>query len=216
LARPKGTGQGWTRLFVAWLRGLPLPIGSRRTLDSLIRQIDFYERELKQFDEALDQLAYSPRYAQSVQALCQLVGVGVVTALVFLTEIGDPRRFANRRQIAAYLGLVPSRHESGERADCKGHITHQGPARVRTVLCQAAWTRVRYENDDQAAYRRLVRKNPKHKKIALVATMRRLGIRMWHEAVRGLDRPAASPWERDQRPQVPPPGPHLLPSLCSC
>jgi transposase len=195
-----------------------LASGVRAALDSLIRQLEFYDRELVQCDEALAQLANNPRYVGILQEICLLQGVGVLTALVFLTEVGDPRRFSNRRQIAAYLGLVPSCHESGSRSDCKGHITRQGPARVRRVLCQAAWTRTRYENADQAAYKRIAKRNPKHKKIAVVATMRRLAIEIWHAALRGVESMEGSTAEnrgRNQRPQVPPPDPRLLPSLCS-
>jgi transposase len=47
--------------------------------------------------------------------------------MVFLTEIGDLNRFANRRQLAAYLGLAPAAFESGDRDDRKGRITRQGP-----------------------------------------------------------------------------------------
>ena len=52
-------------------------------------------------------------------------GVGVLTALVFLTELGDLSRFTNRRQLAAYLGLVPSSYETGKTNDRKG--THHAP-----------------------------------------------------------------------------------------
>jgi transposase len=218
LERPDGTGKGWTRLFVAWLRSLKLPSGARATLDGLTRQMEFYDRELTRWDELLAHLANSERYVKTIREMRRLKGVGVLTALVFLTEVGDPRRFDNRRQVAAYLGLVPSCHESGSRSDCKGHITRQGPDRVRRVLCQAAWTRVRHENSDRAAYRRIAAKNPKHKKIAVVATMRRLAIEVWHAAIRGLEcqeSPAVDDRGRNQRPQVPPPDPHLLPSLRS-
>lgn len=218
LARPAGTGKGWTRLFVAWLRGLGLKCGVRAALDSLIRQMEFCEGELKRLEESLAQLANTPRYVSVLQEICRLQGVGPLTALVFLTEVGDPRRFANRRQIAAYLGLAPSCHESGSRSDCKGHITRQGSTRLRRVLCQAAWTRTRYENADRAAYERIAAKNPKHKKIAVVAIMRRLAIQVWHAALRGVESRenlAVGSRGRNQRPQVPPPDPHLLPSLRS-
>ncbi len=158
------------------------------------------------------------RYLRALSEMCRLQGVGALTALVFLTEVGDPRRFHNRRQIAAYLGLIPASHESGSRSDCKGHITRQGPSRVRRVLCQATWTRTRFENADQAAYQRVVQRNPKHKKIAVVATMRRLAIQIWHAAVRGVEAAEDATSHdrgRNQRPQVPPPDPHLLPSLRS-
>jgi transposase len=187
LTRPADSGKAWTRGFMSWLRSLTrdetLGVGLRVTLASLLRQWEFLEEETERLDMALLQLASAPRYAEAIATLTRLQGVGVLTALVFLTELGDARRFANRRQIGAYLGLVPSSHESGACGDRKGHITRQGPSRVRRVLCQATWCRVREQGGaDRAAYERVVRKNPKHKKIAVVASMRRLAVRMWHQA----------------------------------
>lgn len=186
LARPEGTGQGWTKQFWAWLRGLNsdagIALGSRQALASLLRQLEFLEEEVEKLEKALIRLADSPRYAAAVAKLVQLQGVGVMTALVFLTEVGNLKRFANRRQIAAYLGLAPASHESGAQNDRKGHITRQGPSRVRRVLCQATWARVRHEGPACEAYQKLVEKNPKRKKIAVVAMMRRLAILMWHRA----------------------------------
>ena len=46
---------------------------------------------------------------------------------------------------------------------------------MRKVLCQATWYRVRMEEGEKVVYERIVKKNPKHKKIAVVACMRRLG-----------------------------------------
>lgn len=187
LRRPEGLGQGWTRLFYAWLRGLTQEekssTGLRTMLGSLLRQLDFYEREVAHLDKhELVELAHSERYATQVQALVKLQGVGLLTALVFLTELGDLTRFENRRQLSAYLGLAPSSHESGQQSDRKGHITRQGSSRVRRVLCQAAWARVRSAGPDRDAYERIKLKNPQRNKVAVVATMRRLAVRMWHRA----------------------------------
>lgn len=136
-----------------------------------MRQLQALEDETEQLDEGLARLAQSPRYQRAVYALLCIRGVGLLTALVFLTEIGDLNRFRNRRQLAAFLGLAPSSCESGERSDRKGHITRQGPSRVSRVLCQAAWASVRGEGAEPAAYRRIVEKNPKRKKVAVVASM---------------------------------------------
>lgn len=183
---PGKVGVGWTLGFRSWLRSsatnASVPWGTRQTLASLLRQLDFLEAELKRVDRQLSELAEQPRYARGVESLMRMQGVGMLTALVFLTEIGDLTRFRNRRQVSAYLGLAPTSHESGETDDRKGHISRQGPSRVRRVLCQAAWVRVRERGSDEPAYRRLVKRNPKHKKIAVVATMRRLAVRMWHAA----------------------------------
>jgi transposase len=186
LTRPEQLKCAWTKKASVWLRAVTrdpaVGVGTRATLASLLRQWEFLQEEIERLDETLESLAHAPRYARAISELVQLQGVGALTALVFLTEIGDLGRFANRRQISAYLGLVPRSYESGAANDRKGHITRQGPSRVRRVLCQAVWSRIRQDGADHAAYQRLVERNPKHKKIAVVAAMRRLGVRMWHQA----------------------------------
>ena len=186
VSKPADIGSVWTKGYVCWLRSLltseALRAGTRIALDSLLRQMDALSGEIKRLDAAIAVLAADSRYAAAVAELCKLAGVGVLVSMVFLTEMGDLHRFANRRQLAAFLGVVPSSNESGEASDRKGHITHQGPARVRQVLCQAVWNRVRFDAHEREVYDRIAVKNPRHKKKAVVAGMRRLAIRMWHAA----------------------------------
>ena len=187
LTRPEHLKCAWTKKASGWLRMVSrdpaIGEGSREALATLLRQWESVQQEIERLDEALERLACSPRYAAAVGELLKMPGVGRLTALVFLAEMGDLARFANRRQIGAYLGLAPRCYESGAAGDRKGHITRQGPSRVRRVLCQAVWARVRQEGCDSPAYEGIVERNPKHKKIAVVAVMRRLAVRMWHTAL---------------------------------
>lgn len=184
---PKEVGKKWTERFEQWLQGLedegsPLGPGARACLQSLRRQLALAEAEIQQLDGQVAELARQPRYAAAVRELVTLKGVGVWTAMVFLTEMGDLQRFSNRREIGAYLGLVPSSDDTGL-TDRKGHITRQGSPRVRKALCQATWSRVRFDPGEQQWYQQVVQRNPKHKKIAIVGSMRRLAIVMWHRAL---------------------------------
>jgi transposase len=188
IQKPKTVGKAWTISDRDWLKRMTeseLPWGARVGLASLLRQIYVLEQEVKEVDNAVKALAESERYRAAAEALVgKLTGVAVLSAMVFLTELGDLRRFANRKKVGAFLGVVPSSNESGDSAkDRKGHITRQGSARVRKVLCQAAWSRVTFDPDESKVYARIVEKNLKKKKIATVACMRRLGIRMWHIAL---------------------------------
>jgi transposase len=184
LRRPATISKNWTHAYGAWLRGLLRPgsamaYGSRAALGSLLRQMQAIDEEIARLDAEVESLAETERYAVPARRLMTEKGVGLLTAMVFLAELGDLNRFRNRRQIGAFLGLVPSSDESGESGERKGHITHQGPWRVRRVLCQATWSRVRTDADAKGVYERIVKRNPKHKKIAVVAMMRRLAIRLW-------------------------------------
>jgi transposase len=179
LKKPEDAGKSWTIPHRLWLASLCID-NSWSALATLLRQVSFLEDEISVLDKDVLHLSKTTRYAHLVEALLQLAGVGVLTAMVFLTEIGDLSRFKNRKQVGAFLGLVPSSDDSGEANDRKGHITREGPARLRRVLCQATWARVTHDVNEGNVYRRIVKRNPKHKKIAVVASMRRLGIRMWH------------------------------------
>ena len=188
LRKPPGIGKKWTNGYRAWLKCLTgsetVSYGARVGLKTLLRQLEFVESEIEILQREVENLSQTERYFEYVKAMCKEKGVGVLTAMVFLTEVGDLNRFSNRRQMGAYLGLIPSSDESGESTDRKGHITHQGPHRVRKALCQAVWSRVRTDEEEKRVYQRIVKKNPKHKKIAVVASMRRLAIRLWHIGVR--------------------------------
>jgi transposase len=181
--RPESVRRCWRKSHYRWLEEVQLKPGARIALSSLLRQIASLEEEIKLLDQQIEVLSETERYRLPAEALVvQIKGVGLLTAMVFLTEIGDMRRFSNRRQVGSFLGLAPSCRESGEDSDRKGHITREGPARVRKALCQASWVRIVYDVEEARVYNRIVEKNPKHKKIAIVACMRRLGILMWHLA----------------------------------
>jgi transposase len=198
-----GPAKPRTDAYEQWLATLPgdgrLSAGASASLESLLRQWQWLQTEVKRLNAQVLALSQTPRWAPVVAAVRRHKGAGVLTAMVFLTELGDLSRFANRRQVGSFLGLTPSSFETGEGTDRKGHITRQGPARVRKVLCQAVWSRVRSEPEERVAYERIVAKNPKHKKIAVVARMRAMGVALWHHGLAAQEaQRAASPEGRDR------------------
>jgi transposase len=177
--------RSWTRRFAAWLRetaGQLAPVIGPVLLE-LIERYETLSKGITNLERHLRHLSKTDRYRVACQSLRQLPGVGLLTAMTFLTEIGDAGRFSNRRQVAAYLGLCPASFESGQKNDRKGHITHQGPGRVRKVLCQAAWSAIRTDPATRQTWERIKGKADGRSKKAVVAVMRRLAIRMWHLAL---------------------------------
>lgn len=174
----------WSKRFVNWLRERLAELDAMVAvmLASLLERFELYQRELAKLDKAIQQLARTERYQAAHDELRKLAGVGQLTAMTFLTEMGDLSRFHNRREVAAYLGLCPASFESGEASDRKGHITRQGPARLRKMLCQAAWVSLTYSPESSETYHRIKGGKSNRTKKALVAIMRRLAIKMWHRA----------------------------------
>ncbi len=169
-----------TTLLTSATESEPLGRGGRQTLGSLLRQLSFIEGEIERMQQPVERLADEPRHKAIVEELRQECGVGLLTAMVYRTEIGYAGRFRRGRQVGKFVGLTPTSHESGEQNDRKGHISRQGPPRLRKMLCQASWSQVRHDVSAKRIYQQLVSRNPKQKKIAIVAVMRRLAVRLWH------------------------------------
>jgi Transposase and inactivated derivatives len=175
----------WSRRFVRWLKEQAERMDQvlNPVLLALVERFELMRGQVTTLDRHLRQLAKTDRYRVPVDSLLKIPGVGRLTALTFLTEMGDLTRFSNRRQVAAYLGLCPSSFETGLADDRKGHITRQGTGRVRKVLCQATWTGIRRDTATAEAWQRIRGDKPGRAKKAVVALMRILAITMWHRAL---------------------------------
>jgi len=68
-----------------------------------------------------------------------LRGFDLVSATIFLAEIGDLSRFGSARELMAYLGLVPSEASTGAQVN-RGGITKAGNHRARRILVECSWS----------------------------------------------------------------------------
>ena len=75
----------------------------------------------------------------AAEGLMSLRGVGLITAVTVLAELGDFTRFDNARQLMSFVVLVPGERSSGSKRRQTG-ITKTGNAHVRRVLAEAAWS----------------------------------------------------------------------------
>jgi transposase len=107
------------------IRGLVAKLAEvRRHVASQIAAIDRDVRRLVRTEPTLRRLMTVP-------------GVGPITAVAFLSTVDDPHRFKHARDVGPYLGLTPTRYQSGE-TDRQGRITRCGDAFTRTCLYEAA------------------------------------------------------------------------------
>jgi transposase len=94
------------------------------TIGSLTERIQQYDRQVE---------AISKKHYPETELLRQVEGVGALTALTFVLTVGDPYRFEKSRSVGAYLGLVPSRDQSGDR-DPQKRISKEGDETLRKLL----------------------------------------------------------------------------------
>jgi len=181
IRKPGELKTSWSDKHVAWLRGtageMKSPVGT--VLLGLLEELGFYEEQIARMDKELRKLSEEPEYRSAVERMTELEGVGLLTAMTFLLELGDVERFKNRRGLARYTGLTPNRYASAD-VDHKGHISRMGPYRLRKVLNQAAWAHVRAGGHWATWYQ--ITSQRRGKKIAVVGLMRKLAIDLWHLA----------------------------------
>jgi transposase len=159
----------------AWLSGQVVALDERDTIDAALRQIDFLNDEIAAIERDLAQFAVNSTHAQR---LMSVPGVGLITAVAFLAQIGDMTRFEDPRRLVGYLGLDPRVRQSGDSPARTGRISKEGSALVRCVLVEAAHTAVRSPGPLRAFFER-VRARRGHA-VAIVAVARKMCVLFWH------------------------------------
>jgi transposase len=161
------TKRGWEKLSVQW------PAWLTQRLE-LIRPI------LLLIEEKMNGLT---QRLEAATASGQPRGFGALTLEVIKREVGDWKRFKNRRQVASYTGLCPGQHSSGSHS-CNLSITKHGNPRVRHALIETVWRVVMFQPQYAPVQKwKSVLCNPKStsamRKKAAVAIGRRLAIDLW-------------------------------------
>jgi transposase len=85
------------------------------------------------------------------RALMRHYGIGELTAVTILAELGDARRFSSSRHAVRYAGLDITVHQSDQRR-VPGHLSRQGPPALRWALFEAAQAARRPGSPDRASY----------------------------------------------------------------
>lgn len=198
-----GLRRGELRTSIRWLlkrRGIevekPFSAEGRRKLRELaLREIDMRLEELQlveSFIERLDgEIASTVPTDINSKLLDTLPGVGPYTALFLSSAIGDINRFQDSKHLCAYLGLVPSLHQSGDVA-LTGHITKEGNKFLRRNMVECARIAVRKDPHLREFYLKLSHTRGERK--ALIAVARKLAAYSYWMLKRNQTYEELSPW----------------------
>jgi len=148
--------------------------------DELLARMAHYRVHVAAIDGQLEEVR---RGFPQVEALLDIYGMGVFSALLIVAELGEVERFRTAKQVGAYAGLSCQVHQSG--GHCyHGSITRQGSPWLRWVLVQVAMHVVRKDLALRNFYTRVRKRSSS--KIARVAVARKLAeicwkrLRRWH------------------------------------
>lgn len=129
----------WTKAHWRWLEQVRFaqPV-QQLVLQEYIDSVKSAQRRVAELDAQMREALKGWSLGPVAEALMALRGVGLVTAVTTLAELGDITRFGSPRELMGYLGLVPSEHSSGNTRR-QGGITRTGNGHVRRVLVESAW-----------------------------------------------------------------------------
>src|SRR6202022_4156548 len=130
----------WTKLYRRWLAGLKFEQAVHHlVLEDYVQAVEAAEARRDRLTAQIEAMLPDWTLAPVVAALQTMRGMALVNAATLIAELGDLSRFANPRQLMAYLGLVPSEHSSGSSVK-RGGIPTAGNAAARRLLIEAAWS----------------------------------------------------------------------------
>lgn len=159
-----------------WLVELELDEAGRSILDRYLASIDQMQQMIDASTAELTKLSRQQRWCKPVALLRTMPGVGLITALVILAELGELTRFKSRAAVSNYAGLVPVMRSSNDK-QFSGHITRRGSAHLRGMLVEAAWTAAARVPLYAMLFDRVSQK--KGKQVAIVAVARRMLEDAW-------------------------------------
>lgn len=139
---------------------VPLPDRLRDLLADLAGEWEGLIQRIEAMTAELKTLAHSDPLAKRLQTI---PGVGPLTATAMVCKGLDTSRFRNARQFAAYFGMVPNQHSSGQTVRL-GRMSRRGDRYLRSIMTNGAQAVIRFVRDDATdpASRRILRWKHRH------------------------------------------------------
>ncbi len=129
----------WSGRFTQWLGAVELStVHGKMVLEDTIDTAGLLRKKLLKVNMHLRQVAKEEEHIEKLRLLQSIPGIGLISAITFLTEMEDILRFKNLDQLCSFVGLVPSTNSSGEKEKV-GRITRRSNRFLRSIIVEAAW-----------------------------------------------------------------------------
>ncbi len=168
--------------------GRPLPERLGREITREIERLALVQAQLVEIEHERDKAPTSCEATERKrhQLLC-LKGMGPALSSTLTREVYY-RQFANRRQVASYIGITPSAYDSGDGHRSQG-ISKAGNRLARVAMVEAAWLWLRHQPDSaltQWFHDRTQGQKGRIRRVMIVALARKLAIALWRYLETGL------------------------------
>jgi transposase len=149
---PEHDNSYWSHAFRKWIEALAFENETAKTaISSRLLHFEFLDKCIREVSNELRKYCRK-HYKKDYTLLRSVPGIGGIVACGILSELGDLRRFGNFKQLAAYVGLMPAIHQSGDHSRSSG-INPRGNSIMRSYFVEAAWQALRFDPVMQKYYR---------------------------------------------------------------
>jgi transposase len=168
----------WGKKYIASLKTMNFATKSASfAFQAYLNELEFLERQEKILDQQIKELSKTEPYLENVRLLLSVPSIGLTSAMILLTEIGDMLRFKRLDDLCSFFGLIPNSHSSGEK-DRVGHITARGNQFLKSIIIECAWVAMRKDPALLQCYKELLIRMDANKAIIRIA--KRLLSRIRH------------------------------------
>jgi transposase len=165
----KNTQTHWSNRFMKWLEGIDTGDESgKKTLHVLIAESNHLRASILDITRQLRRLSQTEAYQKQVTLVRSVPGIGLITAMIILTELETINRFSNLDKMCGYIGLVPSTKSSGEK-ERTGDITPRGHSVLRSAIIESSWTAIRNDPSLMRSYLSYIKRMDQNKAIVKIA-----------------------------------------------
>lgn len=159
----------WSGKFINWLENIEMPEESaKNSLNSIILAVKNLRQSVLEITRKIKALSETELYKKEIELLKSIPGVGMLTAITFLTELETINRFKSFDKLCGFIGLIPSTHSSGENENTGG-ITPRGHGVLRKAVIESAWIAARLDPAMALAYNILCKRMEPNKAIIRIA-----------------------------------------------
>lgn len=165
----KESNKHWSKRFFDWLLEVEFKTEyGKSNMQSLVDNCLYIREKILQKTREIRRLSKTTKYSNSVYLLSSVSGIGLISSMIFATEIQDINRFKSLDQQCAYIGLIPNTHSSGDNENI-GKITNRGNKYLKNALIECAWMAIKYDPALLLSFKRLCRTMDSNKAIIRIA-----------------------------------------------
>jgi transposase len=159
-----------------WLSSAPIDPTGREIVDRQLATLDQLKEAINASTASVRALSRQQRWCKPQALLQTMPGVGLITGMTILAELGNIDRFARRAAVTNYAGFACVNRRSNDKG-YTGSITRRGPAALRAAMVEAAWISHGRVPQYAALFDRVASRQPRQ--VAIVAVARRMLEDAW-------------------------------------